>query len=248
MRILIIGNDPSTIDPLSVALKAAEIVGYIAAEHEEACSLLKLFEYDLVIAIPDSPAIEPDALVKMLRLRSKDPIIVLTRNASAAQTVFALDAGADDYVALPVAMDVLLARARAVARRSQGHASSVVMAGDLAIDVGGQMATFAGRRLDIQPRAFRLLAALAMRKGAVLTKEMLLDHLYGGMDEPQAKIIDVFICKLRKILTEASGGQEFIETVWGRGYALRDPAECPAPYWRADGARQLHYRRPASAA
>jgi DNA-binding response OmpR family regulator len=84
-----------------------------------------------------------------------------------------------------------------------------------------------GQRVHLTGKEYQMLELLSLRKGTTLTKEMFLNHLYGGMDEPELKIIDVFICKLRKKLANASGGQNFIETVWGRGYVLREPADEP---------------------
>jgi two-component system cell cycle response regulator CtrA len=79
-----------------------------------------------------------------------------------------------------------------------------------------------GARVHLTGKEYQLLELLALRKGMTLTKEMFLSHLYGGMDEPEMKIIDVFICKLRKKLANASGGKDYIETVWGRGYVMRE--------------------------
>ena len=81
-----------------------------------------------------------------------------------------------------------------------------------------------GKSVHLTGKEYQMLELLSLRKGTTLTKEMFLNHLYGGMDEPELKIIDVFICKLRKKLAEATGGDNYIETVWGRGYVLRDPA------------------------
>jgi len=82
-----------------------------------------------------------------------------------------------------------------------------------------------GARVHLTGKEYQMLELLSLRKGTTLTKEMFLNHLYGGMDEPELKIIDVFICKLRKKLANASNGKNYIETVWGRGYVLREPAE-----------------------
>ncbi len=79
--------------------------------------------------------------------------------------------------------------------------------------------------MNLTGKEYQILEILALRKGTTLSKEMFLNHLYGGMDEPELKIIDVFICKLRKKLANASGGRDYIETVWGRGYMLREPSE-----------------------
>jgi two-component system cell cycle response regulator CtrA len=86
-----------------------------------------------------------------------------------------------------------------------------------------------GRPLPLTGKEYGVLELLSLRKGTTLTKEMFLNHLYGGMDEPEPKIIDVFVCKLRKKLIKVTGGENYIETVWGRGYTLRDPAEEMAP-------------------
>ena len=81
------------------------------------------------------------------------------------------------------------------------------------------------QRVHLTGKEYQMLELLSLRKGTTLTKEMFLNHLYGGMDEPELKIIDVFICKLRKKLSVATGGKNYIETVWGRGYVLREPDE-----------------------
>ncbi len=86
-----------------------------------------------------------------------------------------------------------------------------------------------GTPVHLTGKEYQMLELLSLRKGTTLTKEMFLNHLYGGMDEPELKIIDVFICKLRKKLSEATGGKNYIETVWGRGYVLRDPQSADQP-------------------
>ena len=97
--------------------------------------------------------------------------------------------------------------------------------GDLKINLESRTVEVEGRPIHLTGKEFAIMELLALRKGATLTKEMFLNHLYGGMDEPEAKIIDVFVCKLRKKISNAANGQNFIETVWGRGYVLRDPNE-----------------------
>jgi two-component system, cell cycle response regulator CtrA len=89
------------------------------------------------------------------------------------------------------------------------------------------MANANGQHVHLTTKEYQMLELLSLRKGATLTKEMFLNHLYGGMDEPEVKIIDVFICKLRKKLATATGGKHYIETVWGRGYVLRNSEDVP---------------------
>ena len=132
--------------------------------------------------------------------------------------------GADDYLTKPFHKDELVARIHAIVRRSKGHAQSVITIDDLVVNLDAK--DHRGLRLacHLTAKEYRLLEFLALRKGTTLTKEMILNHLYGGMDEPELKIIDVFICKMRRKLANASGGKNYIETVWGRGYVLREGA------------------------
>ncbi|WP_336492488.1 response regulator transcription factor, partial [Methylobacterium nigriterrae] len=130
--------------------------------------------------------------------------------------------GADDYLTKPFHKDELVARIHAIVRRSKGHSEQVIACDDLVVNLGEQQAWIAGHRVQLTGKEHQLLEMLALRKGSTLTKEMILNQLYGGMDEPEIKIIDVFICKLRRKLANASGGKNYIETVWGRGYHLRE--------------------------
>jgi two-component system cell cycle response regulator CtrA len=108
-------------------------------------------------------------------------------------------------------------------RRSKGHAQSVITTGELTVNLDTKTVEVNSQRVHLTGKEYQMLELLSLRKGTTLTKEMFLNHLYGGMDEPELKIIDVFICKLRKKLSEATDGDNYIETVWGRGYVLRDP-------------------------
>jgi two-component system cell cycle response regulator CtrA len=123
----------------------------------------------------------------------------------------------------PFHKDELVARIHAIVRRSKGHAQSVIMTGELIVNLDAKTVEVGGQRVHLTGKEYQMLELLSLRKGTTLTKEMFLNHLYGGMDEPELKIIDVFICKLRKKLANAAGGANYIETVWGRGYVLREP-------------------------
>ena len=128
----------------------------------------------------------------------------------------------------PFHKDELVARIHAVVRRSKGHAQSVINTGDLCVNLDTKAVEINGPRVHLTSKEYQMLELLALRKGTTLTKEMFLSHLYGGMDEPDLKIIDVFICKLRKKLANASNGKNYIETIWGRGYVMREPLEIAA--------------------
>jgi two-component system cell cycle response regulator CtrA len=159
----------------------------------------------------------------------KTPILILTGLGGVEDKVRGLGFGADDYMTKPFHKDELVARIHAIVRRSKGHARSVIQIGDLVVNLDTKTVEVNGAPVHLTGKEYQILELLALRKGTTLTKEMFLNNLYGGMDEPEIKIIDVFICKLRKKLANASDGRDYIETVWGRGYALREPSE--------DGAR-----------
>src|SRR6266566_6816332 len=140
----------------------------------------------------------------------------------------------------PFHKDELVARIHAIVRRSKGHAQSVIQTGDLVVNLDTKTVEVNGARVHLTGKEYQMLELLALRKGATLTKEMFLNHLYGGTDEPEVKIIDVFICKIRKKLETASQGEHFIETVWGRGYRLGEPQRnegghtAPSDLWESD--------------
>jgi two-component system cell cycle response regulator CtrA len=153
------------------------------------------------------------------------PIMILSGTSEIDTKVKTFSGGADDYMTKPFHKDELVARIHAVVRRSKGHAQSVIKTGDITVNLDAKTVEVNGSRVHLTGKEYQMLELLSLRKGTTLTKEMFLNHLYGGMDEPELKIIDVFICKLRKKLASATNGKHHIETVWGRGYVLRDPQE-----------------------
>ena len=111
---------------------------------------------------------------------------------------------------------------------SAPNCPSTIQSGDLVVDLNTRVVSVDGKQVHLTDKEHGILELLSLRKGTTLTKEMFLNHLYGGVHEPEIKIIDVFVCKLRKKLAQATGSKHYIETVWGRGYVLRDPAPTPA--------------------
>jgi len=223
MRVLLIEDDPSTARSIELTLRAHEIVCDTANLGEEGVEIGKLYEYDIILLDLMLPDI--DGYEVLLRLRSakiKIPILILSGLSSADQKIKGLGFGADDYLTKPFDRGELIARIQAIVRRSKGHAESVIRFDKVSINLDTRIVEVGGTPVHLTNKEYAILELLAMRKGTVLTKEMFLNHLYNGMDEPEIKIIDVFVCKLRKKLADAADGTNYIETVWGRGYMLKD--------------------------
>src|SRR5208282_3816081 len=159
------------------------------------------------------------------RSRVKTPILVLSGLAAVEDKVKGLGLGADDYLTKPFHKAELVARIHAVVRRSRGHAQSVIETDGIVINLDTKTTQVNGTQVHLTLKEYQMLELLSLRKGTTLSKEMFLNHLYGGMEEPVQKIIDVFMCKLRKKLAGASSGKDYIETVWGRGYVLRQSTD-----------------------
>ena len=155
--------------------------------------------------------------------RVDTPVLILSGLTETEDKVKGLGFGADDYLTKPFDKVELLARIQAIVRRSRGHAQSMISTGKLNVNLDARTVDVDGSPLHLTGKEYGILELLSLRKGTTLTKEMFLNHLYGGMDEPELKIIDVFVCKLRKKIQSATKGDNYIHTVWGRGYVLRDP-------------------------
>ena len=166
-----------------------------------------------------------EVLRRLRTARVETPVLILSGLTEPDKKVKGLGFGADDYLTKPFDRSELVARIQAIVRRSKGHSQSIIRAGQLSVNLDQRSVEVAGDPLHLTGKEYGILELLSLRKGQTLTKEQFLNHLYGGIDEPELKIIDVFICKLRKKLANASGGKNYIETVWGRGYVLRDPDE-----------------------
>jgi len=241
MRVLLIEDDSATAQSIELMLKSESFNVYTTDLGEEGVDLGKLYDYDIILLDLNLPDMSGFEVLRTLRVsKVKTPILILTGLAGIEQKVRGLGFGADDYLTKPFHKDELVARIHAIVRRSKGHAQSVIQTGDLAVNLDTKMVEVNGARVHLTGKEYQILELLSLRKGTTMTKEMFLNHLYGGMDEPELKIIDVFICKLRKKLANASDGKDYIETVWGRGYVLREPSE--------DEARlsARHFPRPVS--
>src|ERR1017187_5348964 len=226
MRVLLIEDDSTTAQSIELMLKSESFNVYTTDLGEEGVDLGKLYDYDIILLDLNLPDMSGFEVLRSLRVsKVKTPILILSGLAGIEDKVKGLGFGADDYMTQPFHKDELVARIHAVVRRSKGHAQSVVQTGDLIVSLDQKTVEVSGARVHLTGKEYQMLEFLSLRKGATISKEMFLTQLYGGMDEPEIKIIDVFVCKLRKKLASASNGKNYIETVWGRGYVLREPTE-----------------------
>jgi two-component system cell cycle response regulator CtrA len=226
MRVLLIEDDPAVTQSIELMLKSEGFNVFTTDLGAEGVDLGKLYDYDIILLDLNLPDMSGYDVLRSLRVsKIRTPILILSGVAGIEDKVKGLGFGADDYMTKPFHKDELIARIQAIVRRSKGHALSLINTGDLTVDLDQKTATVAGARVHLTGKEYQMLELLSLRKGTTLTKEAFLNQLYGGMDEPEIKIIDVFICKLRRKLANASGGKDYIETMWGRGYTLREPIE-----------------------
>jgi len=225
MRLLVVDDDPVSTVLVQTALQRQHYVVECTDRGEDALDLLKVYDFDAVVLDLRLPDLDGGALLRRLRaVGSVVPVMIVSGVADRASRIQALLDGADDYLTKPVDRDELVARLKVLIRRAKGHATSEIRIGRLAVDLASRTVTVEGQPLKVTAKEYGILELLALRRGTTLSKEVFLDHLYGGIDEPEQKIIDVFICKLRKKI-QAVGGGPGIETVWGQGYVLREPRD-----------------------
>jgi two-component system cell cycle response regulator CtrA len=229
MRVLVVEDDSATAKSIELMLKSEGFICDTTSLGEDGLEIGKLYDYDIIILDLMLPDMDGYEVLKRLRAaRIKTPILILSGLAELDNKIKGLGFGADDYLTKPFDKRELVARVQAIIRRSKGHSHSVIKTGKLMVNLDTRTVEASGQPLHLTGKEYGILELLSLRKGTTLTKEMFLNHLYGGMDEPELKIIDVFVCKLRKKLATACSGENYIETVWGRGYVLRDPSPTKA--------------------
>ena len=224
MRVLLVEDDPTTAKSIEMMLTHANLNVYSTDLGEEGIDLAKLYDYDIILLDLNLPDMTCHDVLQQLRLARIDtPILILAGSDDTENKIRGFGFGADDYLTKPFQREELVARIHAIVRRSKGHAQSIIWTGKVAVNLDVKIVEVEGKTVHLTGKEYQMLELLSLRKGTTLTKEMFLNHLYGGMDEPEFKIIDVFICKLRKKIAQATDNENYIQTVWGRGYVLKDP-------------------------
>ncbi|QHA13171.1 response regulator [Cereibacter sphaeroides] len=208
MRILLVEDDPTTSRSIELMLTHANLNVYCTDLGEDGIDLAKLYDYDLILLDLNLPDMSGHEVLRQLRLARVDtPILILSGADDTENKIKGFGFGADDYMTKPFHREELVARIHAIIRRSKGHAQSVIRTGKILVNLDAKTVEVEGKPVHLTGKEYQMLELLSLRKGTTLTKEMFLNHLYGGMDEPELKIIDVFICKLRKKLAEATGAR-----------------------------------------
>jgi two-component system, cell cycle response regulator CtrA len=228
MRVLLVGDDEQTATSVKMMLLNENVICDTTDLGEIGLEIGKIYQYDIILLDLMLPDIEGyEVLRRMRAARVRTPILILSGLADLDHKMMGLGFGADDFLTKPFDRRELIARIQAIVRRSKGHSESTIRTGKLVVNLDTRVVSVDDQPVYLTAKEYGILELLSLRKGTTLTKEMFLNHLYGGIDEPELKIIDVFVCKLRKKLAQATGGSHYIETVWGRGYVVRDPVPLP---------------------
>tara|TARA_B100000508_G_scaffold60333_1_gene47306 strand:- start:345679 stop:346419 length:741 start_codon:yes stop_codon:yes gene_type:complete len=225
MRVLLVEDDKAFSDSLQLYLRSEGFNVYATDLGDEGLDLGKLFDYDVIILDLCLPDISGLDVVRGLRLaKIETPVLMLSGNSEIDNKISCLDAGADDYIVKSCDVNELVARVRAVARRVHGQVQNIISVGNINVDISSKAITVQDVSVSLSQKEYKLLELLFLRKGKVVSKDVIMDHLYGGMDEPDEKVIDVFVCRLRRKLARENNGDHYIKTVWGGGYSVSEPA------------------------
>ncbi len=223
MRVLLIEDDKTVSQNIALILKKEGMVVDTSYLGEDGIEVAKIYEYDIIILDLLLPDMEGYDVLKRLRTAHIDtPVLILSGLTTPDKKVKGFGCGADDYLTKPFDRTELVARVNAIVRRAKGHADPIVRTGGMEINLNSKVVTIDGKVLNLTSKEYALFELLALRKGTTINKEQFLNHLYGGMDEPEMKIIDVFLCKIRRKIEKLTKNDDYIQTVWGRGYILKD--------------------------
>ena len=216
MRALIVEDEADLAAAVSRLLKDAGFVADVAEDGDAGLTLAQEDVYDLLVLDLMLPGLQGErVLAELRRLGRKIPVLVLTARDMVVDRVRLLDLGADDYLIKPFEPTELVSRCRALVRRSTGHSSSVIVLGDVEIDVALRTVTRRGLEVAVTPSEFRLIQYLALHRGRVVPRDELLAHLYSDSDDTWSNVLEVYVSGIRRKL-----GAEIIETRRGHGYIV----------------------------
>ena len=224
MRILFVGGDGRYAESTTAALTSEGFHVSLCASGEEGIELAQHLDFDAIVVNSELRDISGRRVVTKLRATSIAlPIVILLDEATPGSRVSALGEGADDCLSKPFHCAELGARLRAVIRRSKSHHHPVIRIGALEIDTENREVRASGQLIHLTPTEYRMFEVLALRKGQTVRRTTMFETLYDGQDDPEEKVIDVFMCKIRKKIAAATYGETYISTAWGDGYKLHEP-------------------------
>lgn len=230
MKILSLEDDPTTAKTLKIMLTHAGMDVFQVDLGEDAIELAKTYDYDLLLFDMDLPDMKGYEALREIRAAGvHTPAMALTGNDSTETKLKFYGFGGDDFLSKPFHREELIARIRAHVRRYRGQMIEEIITGDMCVNLRTQKVEINGSAVHLTSREYKILELMSQNKGRTLTKEVIRGHIYKGEEEPELKLIDVFICKLRKKLAAAGGQGEYIQTIWGRGYSMTDPEDIEAP-------------------
>jgi len=232
MRLLLIEAEALAARQMTHVLKTCRAIVEHAESGEDGLDLARHYDYDLVLLDHALPDLDGTEVVRRMRAGGiNTPAVVMTAQSQADINVRAFQAGADDVIRKPFDPAELQARLQAIMRRSRGYSQPTLMLGSLQLNLDSREVLVGGTSVRLTGKEYAVLELLVLRKGMVLSKDMFLDHLYGGTGEPDSKIIDLLVSRVRKKLADA-GAPDAISTVWGCGHMMREvatPSRVPAP-------------------
>ena len=223
MHVLVIEDDRIVNQNIVILLRREGIIAESVYTGREGLELIKLYESDLVILdlmLPDMPG--ADVLKQIRQSNNPTPVLILSGINMPTKKVECFSVGADDYMTKPYDRAELVARVKAIVRRSRGLAENVIKIGKMVVNLNAKKVFISEKLLPLTSKEYALIELLALKKGGTVSKESFLSQIYGGMDEPEIKIIDVFLCKIRKKIEKITTDETYIHTVWGRGYTLEE--------------------------
>jgi two-component system OmpR family response regulator len=215
MRVLVVEDEP---DLLGSLLKALREDGYAvdgAADGEDGLSKAETYDYDAIVLDIMLPQLDGWEVLRRLRKTKKTPVLMLTARDAVRDRVRGLDTGADDYLVKPFELPELLARLRALIRRSASQAQARLEIGEVVIDTSARTVSRSGHAIVLTAREYTLLEFLALHRGRVVTRTMLYEHLFDENDDTLSNLLDVHVFNIRKKL-----GHDFITTRRGHGYTI----------------------------
>lgn len=222
MKLLLVEDDDRIATSLAEALSDQHYVVDVAIDGEEGWDMIEAFPYDLILLDVMLPKLDGMSLCHRLRQQGyATPVLMLTARDTSTDKVLGLDAGADDYVVKPFDLKELLARIRALLRRGNAAAPPILIWGELQLDPATCEVNYAGRSLSLTPKEYSLLEFLLRNSSRVLSKSVILNHLWSSEDTPGEETVKVHLRGLRQKLKAAGAADDFIETVYGLGYRLK---------------------------